>query len=170
MLIGVDAGEEGTVGEGNVMIGVFAGENTSGGGNVFIGNRAGRFETGSDKLYIANSDTAQPLLLGDFAVPTLTINGDLVVTGSCSGCSSDLRMKEKISPIPEALDKIGKLRGVSFEWKPGTPESTTWPGRQYGVVAQEVEEIFPELVGVDSEGNRFECARVFVARGSWPDF
>jgi len=155
VLIGADAGEEGTLGEGNVMIGVFAGENTLGNANVFIGNRAGRFETGSDTLYIANSDTTQPLLLGNFAVPTLTIHGDLVVTGSCSGCSSDLQLKEEISPIAGALDKIERLRGVSFEWKPGTPESTIWPGRQYGVVAQEVELVFPELVGVDSEGTRF---------------
>jgi Chaperone of endosialidase len=44
-------------------------------GNVFIGHQAGGNETGSDKLYIANTNTATPLIYGDFTANRLGIGG-----------------------------------------------------------------------------------------------
>lgn len=65
-------------GSNNVVVGDTAGYNNStGSGNVFIGYQAGYNETGSNKLYIANTNTATPLLLGDFAASTLKVNGRL---------------------------------------------------------------------------------------------
>jgi trimeric autotransporter adhesin len=51
--------------------------NSSGIGNVAIGYNAGYYETGSNKLYIANSNTATPLIGGDFALQKAYINGKL---------------------------------------------------------------------------------------------
>ena len=69
-----------TTGERNTALGVGAGySNLTGDANVFIGFNAGYSETGSNKLYIANTNTATPLIAGDFSTAVLTINGDLVV-------------------------------------------------------------------------------------------
>ncbi len=64
----------------NVFIGMNSGRNNlSGSGNVFVGNNAGMNEVGSNKLYISNSETAEPLIAGDFASKELTVNNKLNV-------------------------------------------------------------------------------------------
>jgi len=71
-----------TTGFNNVGIGFNAGYyNQTGGGNIFIGYFAGANEMGSNKLYIANSDTANPLIYGEFDNSYLKVNGDLQITG-----------------------------------------------------------------------------------------
>jgi hypothetical protein len=52
--------------------------------------------------------------------------------------------------LQSALAGIEKIRGVSFDWRKEGPLS----GRDIGVIAQEVETVFPELVSRDSEGQR----------------
>jgi hypothetical protein len=64
-----------TTGNDNVAVGNSAGFASTGNYNVFLGYNAGYNETGSNKLYIANSNTATPLVLGDFSASTLTVNG-----------------------------------------------------------------------------------------------
>lgn len=56
--------------------------------------------------------------------------------------TSDRRLKKEIYTIDSALDKVLQLRGVSFVWKKNDLKT-------YGFIAQEVEEIFPELVVTD---------------------
>lgn len=64
-----------TNGNRNVAIGYLAGSaNISGSSNVFLGYAAGQNETGSNKLYITNSNTANPLLKGEFDNKNLKIN------------------------------------------------------------------------------------------------
>ena len=71
----------------NVAIGYQAGrENMYGTGNIFIGYQAAQNlstygDISSNKLYIENSNSATPLIYGDFATDSLVINGDLTVTG-----------------------------------------------------------------------------------------
>lgn len=72
-------------GDNNVFIGHQAGASssvTSGTGNVFLGYQAGYSETGSNKLYVDNSNTASPLIYGDFSSDALTVNGTLNVTNN----------------------------------------------------------------------------------------
>jgi hypothetical protein len=69
-----------TTGGNNTYLGYQAGyTNATGSGNVSLGYQAGYSETGSNKLYIANSNTATPLIYGDFSTPALTINGSLTL-------------------------------------------------------------------------------------------
>lgn len=83
------------------------------------------------------------------------ILGDLNVTGSCTGCSSDERLKKNILQMNgSALQKLLSLRGVTYEWSDAQKEQS-FPGLQIGVVAQDVEKVFPELVGTDSRGYKF---------------
>ncbi len=67
-------------GDYNTAIGYRAGWSTTGSSNIFIGANAGYSETGSNKLYIDNTNTASPLIYGDFSSDYITINGDLDVT------------------------------------------------------------------------------------------
>lgn len=72
-----------TTGANNFALGSLAGYGTSGSSefNIFIGGSAGFWETGSNKLYIDTTDTATPLIYGEFDNDLVRINGDLDVTG-----------------------------------------------------------------------------------------
>ena len=64
--------------------------------------------------------------------------------------SSDERLKENIVKLEGALDKVNSLRGVTFDWKDLTEEERktihSHEGSDIGVIAQEVQEQYPELV------------------------
>jgi hypothetical protein len=64
-----------------------------------------------------------------------------------NGYISSVRFKEELQPLENVIEKVGKLRGVSFKWK----SDGTSP-REIGVIAEEVAEVFPELVFLDREG------------------
>jgi hypothetical protein len=55
--------------------------------------------------------------------------------------------------VPGALEKLARLRGVSWVWNEAAAGAGDVPGeREIGVIAQEVEEVFPELVTTSPEG------------------
>ena len=62
--------------------------------------------------------------------------------------SSDKRLKNNIKPIDNALEKLEKISGVLFDWN----EKSGYTGRDYGVIAQEVEAIMPEIVVTRDNG------------------
>jgi len=74
----------------------------------------------------------------------LDVNGDIRASGDVIAFS-DIRVKENITTIENALDKVKKLRGVEYN-KIDNPE------RSIGVIAQEIEEVIPEVVREDNEG------------------
>lgn len=80
VLIGAHTASPNINGNYNTMLGNRAGfTNVSGSGNVFLGYYAGGQELGSNKLYIANSNTATPLIYGDFSTSKLTFNGKTAI-------------------------------------------------------------------------------------------
>ncbi len=90
--IGSAAGRGNTSGDQNVYIGGNAGyANSTGTGNIFIGYQAGEdLNPVSNILVIDNTDTATPLIYGDFSTDTLTINGTLnATTVGFSGTTAD---------------------------------------------------------------------------------
>ena len=74
----------------------------------------------------------------------LDVNGTIRATGNVIAYS-DVRSKENIKTIDSALDKVLKLRGVEFN-KIGKNK------KEIGVIAQEIEKVFPEVVSTDDEG------------------
>jgi hypothetical protein len=58
--------------------------------------------------------------------------------------SSDKRLKKNIKPIENAVQSVMKLGGYSFDWD--EVNQATYHGKDYGVIAQEVEALFPEMV------------------------
>jgi len=72
-----------------------------------------------------------------------TISGSLTATSNITAYS-DARHKENVETIPAALDKVGQMRGVYFTRKDDETQR-----RHTGVIAQEVEQVLPEVVFKD---------------------
>ena len=68
----------------NTIIGNYAGSDNSGSDNIFVGYTAGLNEPGSNKLYIDVTDTATPLIWGDFSTDQLKLNGKVGIGGVTS--------------------------------------------------------------------------------------
>ena len=83
-------------------------------------------------LYINGSNEFRFESDGDFHA-----DGDVIAQSTT--ISSDRRLKENIEVIPNALDKVQALNGVSFDWKKTGEKSA-------GVIAQEVQGVLPEAV------------------------
>jgi hypothetical protein len=70
--------------------------------------------------------------------------------------TSDKRLKENIKPLDSALDKVLQISGVEFDWKELTEEEKKTihgnQGHDVGVIAQEIEEVLPEVVTTRDSG------------------
>ena len=81
-----------------------------------------------------------------------TIDGDLYVTGNITAYfPSDVNLKSNVKPLQNAVDKVIQLKGCSFFWNEKAGESKDGQ-KDYGVIAQDVEKVFPELVVEDKNG------------------
>jgi len=112
--------------------------------------------TGSDVM-IVNVKTGN---VGIGRMPTSTYMLD--VNGKIRGsnvAASDARWKTDIAPLDDALAKVTHLRGVTYRWK----EAVRGTGTQIGLIAQEVEPVFPELVSTDDEGYKSVAYEQMVA-------
>jgi hypothetical protein len=66
---------------------------------------------------------------------------------------SDIRYKKNVTPLNNALINILKLQGVSYDWKKEEfPDKHFTDNKQIGVIAQEIEKVYPELVATDANG------------------
>jgi len=79
----------------------------------------------------------------------LHVVGNIYATGEVTAFS-DARYKTNITPLINCLEKIEKIKGVRYDAMP--PYSTPTDNTHIGLLAQEVEEQFPELVKTDSNG------------------
>ncbi|MCU0821885.1 MAG: tail fiber domain-containing protein [Spirochaetes bacterium] len=83
--------------------------------------------------------------------------GNALIEGTTTSisyaCSSDLRWKKNITPIDSALQKVLGLRGVYYFWKVDEFKDKGFTReKQIGFIAQEVENVIPELVYTDKAG------------------
>jgi Chaperone of endosialidase len=107
----------------------------------------------TEVLTVTNNPSRVGILAGQSPNYTLEVNGSAGKTGGGTWADScDERLKKEIKPLDgkEALDSLCRLRGVTFEWI--NPEEHS-KGVHAGVVAQNVEEVFPEwVVEIDARG------------------
>lgn len=66
--------------------------------------------------------------------------------------SSDRNLKTNIQPIVDPISKIFKLSGNTFDWQPELEHLHGYSGSDLGVIAQEVEDIFPQAVRTNTNG------------------
>jgi hypothetical protein len=79
------------------------------------------------------------------ASTTIKTDGSFVVAGTLTELSA-LRYKENIVPISNILDKVCQIQPISYN-KKGKVE------KEYGVIAEEVNELFPELISRNADGD-----------------
>jgi hypothetical protein len=167
--VGYDAGYS-TTGTGSVFLGYLAGRNETGSNKLYIANNDtnaliyGNFSdfkvgigTTSAAMFTVGSGTPTVITsVGTgtaYITSTLEVGGDAFKPGGGSWASaSDKRLKKNISHLSGALDKITQLNGVTYEWT--NPENHGHlSGTQTGLIAQDVEAIFPEWIAeVDATG------------------
>ena len=94
-------------------------------------------DSDEDLLFIGNDGgstiTAARLDMSDAG--HLICNGNVTAFGS----TSDIKLKENIEVIPDALDKVKQLKGITFNYKKDGKKST-------GLIAQDLEKVLPEAV------------------------
>ena len=94
---------------------------------------------GSSILNINPSGINVTGIITSTRIITGNINSSGIVTAQDFDALSDINFKENVTTVNNALLKVEQLRGVKFDWKEsGTPS--------YGVIAQELEQVLPELV------------------------
>jgi hypothetical protein len=94
---------------------------------------------------------------------TLHVNGSAGKPGGGSwSVASDERLKKDIRPLEDSLARLLQLRGVTFEYR--DPKAIhELPGRQTGLIAQEVERVFPEWIDTRPNGMKSLSVRGFEA-------
>ncbi|HOK27111.1 MAG TPA: tail fiber domain-containing protein [Bacteroidales bacterium] len=156
VFLGWGAGNNNGYGSKNVFIGAGAGNNNSGSSNIIIGFSAD--VSGSNNLWINNGFSTTPLISGNFSTRKVIINGkagdftdpgyEFYVVGDAGGSTpwsslSDERLKTNIIAINDALNKVTRIRGVSFDW---IPEAGMDEKHSVGIIAQELQQVMPEAV------------------------
>jgi len=160
---GAGALSSNTTGNSNTSIGSNALHDTTGFSNIGIGQDGGsNLTSGSNNICIGNSGVAgesSTIRIGDVQTATFLagINGagvtGIPVLVSSSGqlgvASSSRLVKEEIREIAAESDGLMKLRPVAFRYKPQIdPTGLT----QYGLIAEEVANVYPDLVAYDRDG------------------
>ena len=102
------------------------------------------FVPSTGTLGIASINCSGTITVGTLVASSVNYNGNVSITGDLDvlgdiNSSSDINLKENVKTIGNSLETINSLRGVSFDWKKNGRSS-------YGVIAQELEEVLPELV------------------------
>ncbi len=95
--------------------------------------------TDSPSFRVGNGDAADVFFVN--------YSGDAWLQGTLTQ-ASDIRLKKDIQPLQHSLEKITKLNGYNYHWKSSNLSSDL----QTGVIAQEVQKQFPELVHEDANG------------------
>jgi len=87
------------------------------------------------------------------ARPTTIVPGTLEVHGTVRAFGflqfSDVRLKENIHDIADAINIVTQLQGKTYQWKRGTEQFESGGKRVIGLIAQEVQKVLPEVVKED---------------------
>ncbi|MGC2111566.1 MAG: tail fiber domain-containing protein [Candidatus Korobacteraceae bacterium] len=181
LFVGAGAGSANTSGNGNTFIGDGAGSsNTTGGFNVYIGPGTyggGDNRTGSDNVFIWNpgevqgesgvirigQDTFQfaTFIAGIYGVNVGGVPVQVTGNGQLGVQTSSRRFKEQIRDMGDNTSALMKLRPVTFFYKPEYAKGDRT--LQYGLIAEEVAQIYPELVAYDNDGKPYTVRYQYLA-------
>jgi hypothetical protein len=139
-------------GDNNIAVGHSAGSNlTTGDNNIDIGNTGGTAESGRIRIGTRGTHTATFIA----GISGVAVAGSQVIVnsnGKLGITASSKRYKDAIAPMDKASEAVLALKPVTFRYKHELdPESIP----QFGLVAEEVEKVNPDLVACDEEGKAY---------------
>jgi hypothetical protein len=167
--LGIAALNFNTTGSGNTAIGDSAlSANTAGSGNIALGQLAGSETTGSNNIDVGNNGVANEsgvIRIGTrrvqnktfiAGVSKTTVSGGVTVVVNTNGqlgvMTSSARYKEAIQPMKNASEVLLSLQPVTFRYKKELdPDAIP----QFGLVAEEVAKVDPDLVVRDDKGKPY---------------
>jgi hypothetical protein len=177
---GVNALSNNTNGNSNTADGFNAlNSNTTGNANIALGNDAGRLlTTGDNNIDIGHIGVAdesntirigtggtqnRTFIAGIFGTPVVGFAVAVNFNGQLGLVVSSERFKDEIKPMDKASEAILSLKPVTFRYKHELdPKSTS----QFGLVAEEVEKVDPDLIVRDAEGKvysvRYDAVNVML--------
>ncbi len=171
------AGRYNITGKNNTFLGESAGTFSTGNSNIFLGQNAGVNNKGADNdIYVGNSGCPYPCLEPNtIRIGTLGTQTDTYVQGiynsppgtsprtvcvapsgklwgAAGGCptSSSRRFKDQILDMGDGSSKLFELRPVTYFYKPEYDDGSHL--LQYGLVAEEVAKVYPDMAGYDEGG------------------
>ena len=150
---GVQALGRNTIGNGNIALGFTAGLNlTTGSNNIDIGN--GGVAGESNAIRMGTIGTHIATYIAGISGATVPAGVPVIIdtTGHLGTTTSSARFKESVQPMDKASDALLALKPVTFRYKKDLdPESIP----QFGLVAEEVEKVNPDLVVHDEQGKPY---------------
>ncbi len=107
-------------------------------------------DTGTSFWTVVDGSTYQVRLNGyATSLMSLDASGNLWISGAYS--PSDRRLKEDVTTLRSPLHRLLQIAGVNYRWKPEVNKSSEL---QLGVIAQDVEKVFPEAVLINKDGTK----------------
>ena len=154
-----------TSGNNNVAVGSNAGANlTNGSNNIDLGANVVGANSDTNTIRIGKQGTQKSTFIAGIAGTAVT--GSTVVVssnGKLGVATSSARFKEAVKPMDKASEAILELRPVTFRYKEEIdPEGAP----QFGLIAEEVEKVDPDLVVRDEDGKvntvRYEAVNAML--------
>ena len=164
--VGVNAGTNGllTGGNNNTFVGYNTGNGlTSGDNNTYLGNGANFSGSESNTIRIGNGLVIAAFINGIFGAAVGVTNAPVIIdnTGKLGTIVSSRYFKRNIEDMTVESERIFDLRPVRFIYKKDATDTT-----QYGLIAEDVENVFPELVIHNNDGKpltvRYEVLPVLL--------
>src|SRR6266545_3997728 len=147
-------------GDYNTAIGLFAlGSLTTGGNNTGLGRSAGTSVTTADHVIcigdnVSGANVSNSCYIGSIFGQTSSVGAAVFInnSGKLGTTTSSRRFKEEIKRMGTASEALFALQPVTFRYKKEIdPQSTS----QFGLVAEEVEKVNPDLVVRDTDGKPY---------------
>ncbi len=145
------------IGHRNIALGQSAGFNLTGSDNVAIANSGIAGESGTIRIGTAELHT-RVFIAGIRGVTTGLANAIPVLidgAGQLGTVSSSRRFKKDIADMGDLTERLLGLRPVVFRYKEEQQVKSGEVPLEYGLIAEEVAEVFPDLVVNDEEGQPF---------------
>jgi hypothetical protein len=181
---GLAAGAGNGTGSSNTFLGFAAGQsNNAGNYNIMLGFNAGYYSnSGNNNIYIGNSDglssesstiriggdvgsgygaQTAAYMAGIYGVNVGGVPVQINGNGQLGASTSSRRFKDQIRDMGDSTDALMKLRPVTFLYKPEYANGDRT--LQYGLIAEEVAEVYPDLVAYDKNNQPFTVRYQYLA-------
>jgi hypothetical protein len=139
-------------GNGNIAVGQLAGQNvTTGANNIDIGNQGSSGDVNT--IRIGTQETQRKAFIA--GISATAVSGRAVMissTGQLGVAASSVRFKDEIKPMEKASEAILALKPVTFRYKKEIDAERT---PQFGLVAEDVAKVNPDLVACDEQGKPY---------------